>query len=205
MSKSIALALPAVPVNDNTERIFHEAWLMFQELGYRGASIDELCQRCGLTKPTLYYYFGNKERLFIQVMVRQLQGYRAILQSTDPLVARLEVLAGSMLAAFNTDISSMMHDMTHIYDVGLHQIVNRAFRSELFDPLLSVMSEGMTAGLLRDDDPDFFAWVFLGLVNTFIRAKEGAPPSRAQAADALARRVVEFFFAGAANSHLRKD
>ena len=95
MSKSIALALPAVPVNDNTERIFHEAWLMFQELGYRGASIDELCQRCGLTKPTLYYYFGNKERLFIQVMVRQLQGYRAILQSTDPLVARLEVLAGA--------------------------------------------------------------------------------------------------------------
>lgn len=63
--ETTSIALPTVPVNDNTERIFHEAWLMFQQLGYRGASIDELCRRCDLTKPTLYYYFGNKERLFI--------------------------------------------------------------------------------------------------------------------------------------------
>lgn len=135
-------------------------------------------------------------------MVRQLQGYRTILQGPEPLAARLEALARSMLTAFNTDISSMMHDMTHIRDTGLHQIVNRAFRSELFDPLLAVMREGIAAGLLRADDPDFFTWVFLGMVNTFIRAKNSAPAVNSQTADVLARRVVEFFLVGAGNSHL---
>lgn len=72
-----------VPSNENTERIFEEAWLMFQQLGYRGTSVDELCQRCGITKPTLYYYFGNKETLFIQVLgACQLHGFRLSLTPT---------------------------------------------------------------------------------------------------------------------------
>lgn len=199
------IALPVVPVNENTERIFHEAWLMFQELGYRGASIDELCQRCNLTKPTLYHYFGNKERLFIQVMLRQLQGYRAILQSTEALAARLEALAAAMLASFSTDISSMMHDMAHIHDPALHRIINQAFRRELMDPLIAVMQTGMAAGQLRTDEPEFFAWIFLGLVNTFIRTKSGATQTVTPPVDLLARRLVAFFLVGAENSQDRKE
>ena len=69
-----------VPRNDNTERIFREAWELFQARGYRGASMDELCRRCGITKPTLYYYFKDKETLYLHVVLRQLQGFRAIMQ-----------------------------------------------------------------------------------------------------------------------------
>ena len=60
-----------VPRNDNTERIFREAWELFQARGYRGASMDELCRRCGITKPTLYYYFKDKETLYLHVVLRQ--------------------------------------------------------------------------------------------------------------------------------------
>lgn len=204
-AKNEQVALSTVPVNENTERIFHEAWLMFQELGYRGASIDELCQRCNLTKPTLYYYFGNKERLFIQVMLRQLQGYRAILQGTEPLTTRLEALAAAMLASFSTDISSMMHDMAHIHDPALHRIINQAFRRELMDPLIAVMQAGMTAGQLRADEPEFYAWIFLGLVNTFIRTKSGTTQAAPPPANVLARRLVAFFLVGAENFQDRKE
>lgn len=203
--KNEQVTLPTVPVNENTERIFHEAWLMFQELGYRGASIDELCQRCNLTKPTLYYYFGNKERLFIQVMLRQLQGYRAILQSTEPLTTRLEALAAAMLASFSTDISSMMHDMAHIHDPALHRVVNQAFRRELMDPLIAVMQAGMTTGQLRADEPEFYAWIFLGLVNTFIRTKSSTTQAALPPANLLARRLVAFFLVGAETFQDRKE
>ncbi len=47
----------------NKELILQEGWRLFQQKGYRGVSTDELCERCSITKPTLYYYFQDKENL----------------------------------------------------------------------------------------------------------------------------------------------
>ncbi len=40
--------------HENAERILDEGWRLFQQKGYRGVTVDELCLRCGITKPTLY-------------------------------------------------------------------------------------------------------------------------------------------------------
>lgn len=200
---AIESGLPVVPSNENTERIFEEAWLMFQQLGYRGTSVDELCQRCGITKPTLYYYFGNKETLFIQVLARQLHGFRSILNANRPLVERLTELTQAMLTAFKTDIGSMMRDMEHVKEQTLHDSMNSSFRRELFDPLTRTMQDGIERGELRQGDSEFYAWIFLGLVNTFVRGQ--ARPSHPGFTDdpqLLAPRLVDFFFEGA---HLRLE
>ena len=190
--------LPAVPTNENTERIFEEAWVMFQQLGYRGTSVDELCQRCGITKPTLYYYFGNKETLFIQVLARQLHGFRSILDSDRPLVERLTELTEAMLTAFKTDIGSMMRDMEHVKDPSLHASMDQSFRRELFDPLTRTMQDGIERGELRLNDSEFYAWIFLGLVNTFVRGRaRPAHPGFTDDPQLLAPRLVDFFFEGA--------
>ena len=62
--------------HENAERIMEESWKLFQQKGYRGVSVDELCLRCRLSKPTLYYYFQDKENLFVQVLQYKLQGFR---------------------------------------------------------------------------------------------------------------------------------
>ena len=171
---------------------------MFQQLGYRGTSVDELCLRCGITKPTLYYYFGNKETLFIQVLARQLHGFRSILDADGPLVKRLTELAQAMLTAFNTDIGSMMRDMEHVKEQSLHDSMNNSFRRELFDPLTSAMQDGIERGELRPSNSEFYAWIFLGLVNTFVRSRaRPAHPGFAKDPQLLAPRLVDFFFEGA--------
>lgn len=199
-------SLPNVPVNENTERIFREAWAMFQHLGFRGTSVDELCLRCGLTKPTLYYYFGNKETLFIQVMLRQLQGWRSILEANQPLTMRLTELARAMLAEFTTDIGSMMRDMEHVKDQALHQRMQTAFREQLFDPLVRAMSGGIQDETLRPGDAEFFAWIFLGLINTFVRSRtRPARPGFAGSPELLAPQLVDFFFQGAYHPMQREE
>ena len=171
---------------------------MFQQLGYRGTSVDELCQRCGITKPTLYYYFGNKETLFIQVLARQLHGFRSILDSDRPLVERLTELTEAMLTAFKTDIGSMMRDMEHVKDPSLHASMDQSFRRELFDPLTRTMQDGIERGELRLNDSEFYAWIFLGLVNTFVRGRaRPAHPGFTDDPQLLAPRLVDFFFEGA--------
>ena len=44
--------------------ILAAALALFSAKGYEGTSVDELVSMAGITKPTLYYYFGSKDGLF---------------------------------------------------------------------------------------------------------------------------------------------
>ena len=46
------------------QTIMNEALRLFSAKGYEGVSVNELTEAAGITKPTLYYYFGSKEGLF---------------------------------------------------------------------------------------------------------------------------------------------
>ena len=46
------------------QTIMLKALELFSAKGYEGVSVSELTEAAGITKPTLYYYFGSKEGLF---------------------------------------------------------------------------------------------------------------------------------------------
>ncbi|MBX6767022.1 MAG: TetR/AcrR family transcriptional regulator [Actinomadura rubrobrunea] len=43
---------------------------VFGEHGYRGTSMDEIAERCGVSKPMLYEYFGSKDGLLLACIGR---------------------------------------------------------------------------------------------------------------------------------------
>lgn len=43
---------------------------LFAANGYDGVGINEITQRAGITKPSLYYFFGSKEGLFTSLLER---------------------------------------------------------------------------------------------------------------------------------------
>ena len=192
----VAKSLPPLSVNANAEKILAEAWVLFQSKGYRGASMDEVCRRCKITKPTLYYYYQNKETLYIQTMLHQLHGYRTIIEQAAPLAERLTHLAQAMLDNFSVDLAAMLRDMEHIGDKNYRRLINAAHQAELVEPLTSLMQVGIRQGELRDGDSLFYAWGFFGLVNTFIQSKHGLNQANAT----VARSVVELFLRGAGRS-----
>jgi AcrR family transcriptional regulator len=51
------------PHPDTRTRIFLAAAQLFAIKGYNGVSIREICEEVGVGKPTLYYYFKDKETL----------------------------------------------------------------------------------------------------------------------------------------------
>ena len=52
---------------EQTLAVAHE---LFAERGYAAVTMDEIAAAVGVTKPLLYNYFGNKERLYIACMER---------------------------------------------------------------------------------------------------------------------------------------
>src|SRR5688572_33458245 len=45
-------------------RILEAALKRFAHCGYAGASVQDIVEAAGVTKPTLYYYFGSKAALY---------------------------------------------------------------------------------------------------------------------------------------------
>src|SRR3954451_2551368 len=56
--------------DDRMEQTLRAARELFAERGYAAVTMDEIAAAIGVTKPLLYNYFGNKERLYIACMER---------------------------------------------------------------------------------------------------------------------------------------
>lgn len=58
------------------EKIFQSAVELFAEKGYKGVSVREICEKSGVSKPALYYYFKDKENLLFE-MVKETESLTA--------------------------------------------------------------------------------------------------------------------------------
>jgi len=177
----------------NAETILETGWHLFQQKGYRGLSVDQLCLECGITKPTLYYYFGDKENLFVEVLQHQLHGFHEMLSRPGSLSARLEAFARRIFESFETDYNALLRDREHIKRLENQLRIREAFHGELFGPLIALLQEGIDQGELESSSAEMLSLVFLGIINNFIgRANQ----DRSQSA-ALAASLTAIFLNGA--------
>jgi AcrR family transcriptional regulator len=181
--------------HENAERILEEGWLLFQLKGYRGVTIDELCARCELSKPTLYYYFQDKENLFVHVLEYKLHGFRIAAEQSGTLKERLESVACVILDSFKSEYSALMRDREHIKKPENQKRVRNAFHEELFGPLNNLMQLGLEQGELDGDSSETLTLVFLGIINNFI----GKATEMKIQNWSLAKKLTKYFLQGAEN------
>ena len=62
------------PREFNVDKALEQALHVFWRQGYEGTSINDLTQAIGITKPSLYAAFGNKEDLFRKALDRYIDG-----------------------------------------------------------------------------------------------------------------------------------
>lgn len=79
---------------DSRGLILQAAFDAFAEKGYDGTSMDDIVQRSGLSKGTLYWHFTNKHDLFVGTLNWAMKGldesFAAAVQQVDrPVAARL--------------------------------------------------------------------------------------------------------------------
>lgn len=185
---------PSHELNENARRILDIAWMLFQQKGYRGLSLDELCEKCALTKPTLYYYFQSKENLYLRVLQRQIEWYHEAITAEELSTAqRLQRLAETMLKSMSSNWLAMLHDLEHIKDPNNHARIRAFFTQDLLEPLSALMADAMRKGEIREEPPERVAWSFLGLVSTFT----GRLPLFENDPYEASRWLVEFFLLGA--------
>src|SRR3954454_12296533 len=62
--------LKRMPRSEREQQMLDAAMRLFAERGYAAVAMDDVAAAVGVTKPLLYNYWGNKERLFLACMER---------------------------------------------------------------------------------------------------------------------------------------
>jgi TetR/AcrR family transcriptional regulator len=69
---------------ENEEKILDAALEVFSTYGFRGATVDQIAIRAGMSKPNLLYYFRRKQDIYTAVLTRTLDMWLAPLGAMDP-------------------------------------------------------------------------------------------------------------------------
>jgi TetR/AcrR family transcriptional regulator len=68
---------------EKREAILEAALDVFSQHGFRGATIDQIAEAAGMSKPNLLYYFRSKEEMHVTLMQRLLDTWLAPLRELD--------------------------------------------------------------------------------------------------------------------------
>ncbi len=163
---------PRITESGTALRILDVAAQLFMQRGYRAVSINDVIRAAGVTKPTLYYYFSDKEDLFVQMGLRVLatmcQPLAEAASAERPARERLQTMAAILTSGYEGDIRMMRHEMMEHLSAEARQRLHAAFYHQLFAPLLRVMNDARAEGLVRADlSPGLLSILFLSLCETF--------------------------------------
>ena len=69
---------------ENRAKIAAAALEIFAAEGFRGATVDAIAERAGMSKPNLLYYFVSKEAIYRTVLERLLEDWLAPMRELNP-------------------------------------------------------------------------------------------------------------------------
>ena len=71
--------------NEKREIILEAALEVFSNHGFRGATIDQIAEAAGMSKPNLLYYFRRKDDIHVALIQRLLDNWLAPLRELDDI------------------------------------------------------------------------------------------------------------------------
>jgi AcrR family transcriptional regulator len=158
------------------ERILEQATRLFSTKGYNGVSVREIVEAAGITKPTLYYYFGSKEKLFETIIAGTINEFqehlRCLVGSGDSIRERLTHICQAHFdfALRKIEQCRLVYVTYFSNDRNIIGIDLDAHFARNIELIRDVFREGIAAGELRAGDPWLMAFHFVGVINFFIMA-----------------------------------
>lgn len=164
---------PKVATGDKKEsmekQIVTHAKFLFRQKGFSSISISEIVNAVGITKPTLYYYFKDKEHLYTAVLVNLLERGKHFIemgiQGKAALKDQLELLTEGYFRNSLTSLIGMMKDsMEHLNEEGRQQ-VQIAYRNNILEPLRQIFDAAVESGEIAQTDTTSLAQTFISILD----------------------------------------
>jgi len=161
--------------NVTRDKILMTAAKLFADNGFEATSMREIAEACSLTKPALYYYFPDKNTLFVEIIKTignySFQYLSEIERSDKNPVEKLKEIACNQFAGIQKHpeitkfiIKAAMRNLPAGINISFFDVMQK---SE--DILFKIINDAKEQAFFRPDmDVRAFLSCFMGGLNNFI-------------------------------------
>jgi len=153
------------------ELILKEAASLIGRKGYKSTSFQEIADRVGIHKSTLFHYFDNKEQLLRLILERSIEAALGKLEEvvTDEGCAPAEKLARairnhlSLLVDYMDNVNAYLNEFRNLSEENqaIYLKKRKSYERGFRTIVLQMQKEGYFAGL----DPKIVTFGILGMLN----------------------------------------
>ncbi|CAI6016327.1 TetR/AcrR family transcriptional regulator [Cohnella sp. JJ-181] len=202
MSQKKAGRAPGRPKGNTDSRalLIGAASALFMEFGYEPVSLNQIADRAGVTKASIYYYFNGKSELFTasvtEMMGRIAMYTRQLLGQEGTLRERLVKVTAAKMAVTHVEFESMMREAIDSLSETQRREIREAEHG-IHVVLAECFAEAAARGEMRGgEDPLLLAHAFSALLMV------GGRDTGGDGRDNLPERIVDLFWHGAGPSAL---
>lgn len=184
------------------QRLLDAACELFTEKGYASTSVREIVERAGVTKPMLYYHFGNKEGIYLALVNESYQELgKMVRESLDfkgDVRQRLLRMTENVFDLFHANQREVrfIHSMYYGPSGGAPEADLEAFHMVLHEAVATLVTEGIADGEFRAGDPDEITLALTGALHMAMEVELNHPQLQLGRAGLL--RVINLVFNGIA-------
>jgi TetR/AcrR family transcriptional regulator len=188
----------------NRKALLDAALEVFSRHGFRGATVDRIAERAGMSKPNLLYYFPSKEAIYLAVLEDTLEEWLQPLAELDPAGDPIEEIGRYIDAKL--EMSRMRPEASKLF---ANEILHgapaigsflRGPLKELVDEKAAVISGWIEAGHLAPVDPYhliFMIWAVTQHYADFdVQVRAVLSATDRHPAELAGRSVARLFFEG---------
>jgi TetR/AcrR family transcriptional regulator, cholesterol catabolism regulator len=193
--------MPKVTAKDSETkaRILEAAREMFAKKGFSGTSIRDIATASGMSNPTIYYHYTNKEGIILALLEEAYSTLiselgRSLNGSEDPLTRfRLLMRAHLKVTRDLRSTVSIFHVTEHEKLTAETMAYSRKVQRDIFDLYSDELERLREAGLLRTEETRILAFNIAACIDWLLRwyHDEGDLPF-----DQVAEEIVEFVLHG---------
>ena len=187
---------------ETRERILLAAASLFADKGYAATSVREIAEGAKVTKPMLYYYFKNKEDLYVQLLDHANLTFRYLVESSlnvpgtvrDRLLTFFSTVYGLLLQ--HLDVVRLIYSMFYGPPGAAPHYDFQEMNDHLEEMMREVLQEGAAAGELLVENLDEASFMLLGVLDS-LSCLLVAQPQRPSFSYQDLGRLVDLIFDGA--------
>ena len=153
-----------------SEQILATANTLFIQKGYYGLSMREISDALGVSKAALYYYFKDKEQLFLAILKLYLDemetALTGIISQPVPCKEQIRLFVEYILtqpAGQRATIRLSSQEIIHLSPES-RKAFDTIYREKFIGKLKSILLTGMENGEFRQIQPEVAVWALLGIM-----------------------------------------
>lgn len=181
------------------DKILQTAQGLFIQRGYNGLSMRAIAEQVGVSKAALYYYFEDKQQLFLAILEASLAQVENLIDEITAQggssQARLELFVFRILdqPADQRAVIRLASQEVAQLDMAARAAFEADYQTRFLDKISYIFDEGIQAGELRPLDSNLMTWALLGMLYPYFYTANVLELPRDEV---IARQLLTIFFDG---------